>query len=612
MSIKKLFLLFILLIPINIFALTKAPIDVTQMDISELYQNLNNGVITSEQLVNIYLDRINTYNDQYKAVITINENAVNEAKELDKERSNGKVRSYLYGIPIIVKDNIDVEGLPTTGGSKALSNNYPKQNAYVIQKLKDAGAIIIAKANMSEFAFMASSSISSYGTTKNAYNLDYSPYGSSGGSAISVAASLAAAALGTDTNSSVRIPASANNIVGLRPTLGLVSREGILPYDPERDTIGTLTKTVKDSAILLNIINGYDSNDSKSINQQQQTYTLNSSSLAGYTIGIPNNFYIGSNDNSLDENKETYSEIKDLMTKAINILKTNGANIVYLDSYYTIKQSNWVNTSYSGYLFCDAFNTYIKGTMGPITNFNNLYNAGGRISSLDGYITECDRELSLDTKNATKQTYKDYLYSIYNDNKLDIIIYPSTKNKLLKIGESGLSNLSLHAASTVGFPAITVPLGFDSDDLPYGLEFMALDGNDNLLLNIASVYQELNYKYKLPSIAPSLYKIASPVKKLVIKFNNYQNKKMLNFIDKIWLQKASDYFKSYNSNPNIVKDATKLNTNYYFIKFLSFIFKIVLIIFLILFVLIILLLIRKKILKKQHKNQKRYGKKLKI
>ena len=351
MSIKKILIyliLFLCFCNIKVEAVNKAVIDITKTDITELSRALDLEIITSEELVNLYLDRINEYDKNYKAIITINKEAVKEAKKLDQERKEGNVKSLLHGIPIIVKDNIDVKGMPTTAGAKALKDNYPNNNSFAIQKLIDAGAIILSKANMSEFAFSARVSNSSFGAVRNAYNLDYSPYGSSGGSAVSVAASFAAAALGTDTNSSIRLPAAANNLVGLRPTIGLISKSGVLPYDPERDTIGTLTKNVSDTIILMNIINGYDKNDEKSINQDQKTYKANKLDLEGITIGVPTDFLYGSNENNLIENKETYLEIKSLMEKAIDNLKSKKAHIIFLDDYYNYSTSNWSSNTLSG------------------------------------------------------------------------------------------------------------------------------------------------------------------------------------------------------------------------------------------------------------------------
>ena len=371
--------------------------------------------------------------------------------------------------------------MPTTAGAKALAENYPNEDAEVIKKLKEAGAIILAKANMSEFAFLASSSRSTYGTVKNAYNIDYSAYGSSGGSSVSVAISLSAAALGTDTNSSVRVPASAANIVGYRPTLGLISRSGVLPYDPERDTVGLLTKNINDSIILTNIIMGYDDKDVKSINQKYHDFKSTYTSLSGITIGVPTDFLNGSNNNKLKENMETYEDVYNLMLTALSNIEKSGAKIVYVDHYYTYTEDYLVANSYSGYLMCDSFNEYIKNTSGPIKTFQELATSSGKLNSLDNYFSFCKTTKTLDEKNKLKLSYEEYLTKIYNDNNLDVIVYPTTKNKLLKVGSSGLINLSAHAASTVGFPAISMPLGFDSDNLPYGMEIMGQKGKEKTI-----------------------------------------------------------------------------------------------------------------------------------
>ena len=590
MNIKKVLLLLVVLFPINIYALNKAPIDITNMNITGLSEALDNQIIDSETLVKLYLDRINTYSD-YNAIININENAIEEAKKLDEERLAGKVRSIIHGIPIIVKDNIDVYGMPTTAGSLSLSDNYPNEDAFVIKKLKEAGAIIIAKSNMSEFAFQASSSKSSYGTVKNAYNMDYSSYGSSGGSAVSVALSFAVAALGTDTNSSIRVPASANNIVGYRPTLGTISRSGVLPYDPERDTIGLLTKTIKDSIILTNIIMGYDQQDSKSINQEYSNYNITLESLNGITIGIPSDFLKGDNSNKLPENQESYEEIYNLMQIAISKMEKNGANIVYLDDYYTYTQDNYAITSYSGYLLCDSFNSYIKNTQSKIKSFKELASSSGIITDLSSYTKSCNTTRSLENKNEKKNLYKTYLEKIYQDNNLDVIVYPTTKNKLLKIGTSGIKNLSAHAASTVGFPAISMPLGFDSELLSYGIEFMALKNDDEKLFNIAYLYEKINSNNISPSLAPNLYQIPSEITMLL---EVYQNPPKKIYRQKKWLQNVQTYLKNYNNNDNIKQDAINLLKDYNKRIYINYLIKVV-------FILLMYLYIKSKVVKLRNK-----------
>lgn len=287
-----LFLSLFLLIS-DVKALTKAPVDVTKMSISEISEALDRGYLTSETLVNIYLERIEEYDDMFNSINMLNKHVVEQARELDKERAEGHIRGRLHGIPLLVKCNIDVYGMPTTGGTKSLKDNYPKENSTVVKKLINEGALIIGSTNMSELAFSASNSYSSYGYVKNVFDVSYTPYGSSGGSAVAVKAAFAAASLGTDTNSSVRLPASGAGLVGIRPTLGLVSRNGVIPYDIERDTVGVLSRSVTDNALLLDIISGVDSKDKITEKSKKVDLSLDKASLEGVNIGVATQYVKG-------------------------------------------------------------------------------------------------------------------------------------------------------------------------------------------------------------------------------------------------------------------------------------------------------------------------------
>lgn len=592
---KKIFILFLILIPINVFALTKAPIDITKETVASLSKSLDEEIITSEELINIYLERIKKYNDQYNALITINENAINEAKELDKERQNGNIKSSIHGIPIIVKDNIDVLGTATTAGSKALSDNYPNEDALIIQKLKDAGAIIIAKANMSKFAFYASSSSSDYGTVKNAYNLAYSSYGSSGGSAVGVALNFAPIAIGTDTNASVRLPAQAASLIGYRPTLGLISRTGIIPYDPERDTPGIIGKTIEDILTITNIIKGKDENDDKTY--ASETLKISEINPQNITLGISETFLNGSNENILSENKETNEEVKNLLTSALDKIKDSGITIKVIENYYTTTVDSDVAKSYSGYQFCDKFNEYILNHQGSIKNFQELAEV---TPGLEGYVEECNSKTNQIYKDELKQEYKDYIEDIMKENNLDAIIYPSSKNKILELGTTGIINLSAHASSTINYPSITIPIGYDSDNLPYSLEIMTKTKNDSLLLSIANKINSLNlYESKNP--LSSLYEVDEEVTKLIQKYDKRYNKKNTLF-NKKWLKKVKNYFKDYQNIEKPETEAKKLNQNYYVSLIITFIIQCIVAIT----ILAILLLVRKhlKIQKKRRKRRK--------
>lgn len=592
---KKIFILFLILIPINAFALTKAPIDITKETVTSLSKALNVEIITSEELINIYLERIKKYNDQYNALITINENAINEAKELDEERQNGNIKSAIHGIPIIVKDNIDVLGTATTAGSKALSDNYPNEDALIIQKLKDAGAIIIAKANMSKFAFYASSSSSDYGTVKNAYNLAYSSYGSSGGSAVSVALNFAPIAIGTDTNASVRLPAQAASLIGYRPTLGLISRTGIIPYDPERDTPGIIGKNIEDILTITNIIKGKDEKDNKTYNSENLKIT--DITPHNLTLGISETFLNGSNDNNLPENKEINAEVKKLLTNALDKIKDSGITIKVIDNYYTIDIDNEVAKSYSGYQFCDKFNEYILNHQGTIKTFEEL---AALTPGLEGYVEDCNSKMNQSYKDELKENYKDYIEGIMEENNLDAIIYPSSKNKILELGTTGIINLSAHASSTINYPSITIPIGYDRDNLPYSLEIMTKTQNDSLLLSIANKIDSLNlYESKNP--LPSLYEVDEEVTKIIQKYKKRYNQKTT-FLNKKWINKVKKYFKNYQTIENPKKEAKSLNQNYYISIILTTIIQCIIAIT----ILAILLLVRKhlKIQKKRRKRRK--------
>lgn len=554
----KSFILFLILffsLITNVFSLGKAPIDITTSTISELEDYLTKGYITSEQLVNLYLDRINTYDEKYNAILFINENAINEAKELDEEMASGNIMGPLHGIPIIVKTNIDVKGLATTAGSKALDDNFPNDDATVIKKLKEAGAIIIATTNMSEFAFSAGNSYSSYGQVLNAYNPLYSPYGSSGGSAVSVALSFAAAALGSDTNSSVRVPASAANLVGIRPTVGLISSTGVIPYDITRDTVGVLSKTVSDNALILSIIDGTD-----------KTYNTSDTSLEGKKIGIINSFLKGSSNSSLKANSLTNEEIYNMMLASIKEMEEAGAEIVYIDDFFTNYYYYLWSSSLAGFTFCDGFNEYIENTTGTIRSFESLARSSEKVTSLGGYANACGRTTSskLASLASTREKYQNHVNEVFATYELDVIAYPTTKNKIYKLSvqTSGVKAPSTFVSSVTGYPSISVPLGFDTDNLPYGIEFLALKNEENVLYEITSAYEKLGEGIKTPSISPALYEVPESVTEL-IKYNENTTlwiDHKITLITKVnELEKnIDDYFANYSSNENISEDATNL------------------------------------------------------
>lgn len=532
---RKIFLLigFIFLFNINnVYAYNESVIDITEMDIFEIQEAIDNKLINYENLIKLYLDRIEEYNSQYNAIISINENIIEEAKNCDKEyESNGR-KSILYCMPIVVKDNIDVVGLPTTVGTKSLNDSYPIEDAEVIKLLKEKGALIIGKANMSEFAFEAQSSTSSYGTVKNAYNLEYTSYGSSGGTAVAVATSTAALGIGTDTNMSVRAPSSANNLFGMRPTYSLLSNDGVVNYDITRDTVGPITKTSKENAVLLAVMEGKDEN--------YYLENYKESTLNGKTIGVLSQFLEGSSSPYL---KKTSDTVRDIFDKTIEKLEEAGATIVYIDDFYTTEYANIAYNTLSGWTMCYSFNNYITGTSSSIKSFYELANSYGHIYSLSEYLNRCSDNISItENYDNIKSNYLIGLENLFKNNSLDAIIYPTTNNKLSKITETTISTSADYIAPVLGVPSISIPMGSDNDGLYYGADLLSLKENEKVLYEIAYAYEQINTTYELPNISPNLYTISDEVQQL--KEYYLENK------DKLIIVKNEELKNTYNQKLN--------------------------------------------------------------
>ena len=306
--------------------------ELNEATISDLQAKMASGKYSSEQLTKMYLQRIGDIDKKghaLNAVIELNPDAIAIAQSMDAERKAGKVRGALHGIPILIKDNIDTaDKMMTTAGSLALVGHKASKDAFIVKKLRDAGAVILGKTNLSEWAnFRSSQSCSGWssrgGQTKNPYILDHNPCGSSSGSGVAVAANLCVVAVGTETDGSVTCPASTNGVVGLKPTVGLLSRSGIIPISHTQDTAGPMARTVKDTAILLTAMTGLDADDTKTKESEGKSvpdYTtfLDVNGLKGKRIGI-------------EKKKYTNQFLTRLFDKAVNDMKQQGAEIIEIE-----------------------------------------------------------------------------------------------------------------------------------------------------------------------------------------------------------------------------------------------------------------------------------------
>lgn len=529
-------LLFLILIPTNVKGLNnKAVVDITDLTVMEIQEYIDKGYLTYELLINLYLDRIHEYNDTYNALISINPNIIEIAKKCDETfKTNGRT-SQLFCIPIIVKDNIDVVGFATTGGTKALSDSYPNNNSNIIQYLLDEGAIIIGKSNMSEFAFSAIYSDSSYGIVKNAYNKLYTTYGSSGGTVSALALSFGTVGIGTDTASSIRLPSSASNLVGLRPTYGLLSSEGIIKYDFFRDTAGPITKNVYDNALMLTAManNGID-----------YTKNLINSNLKGKKIGVLTEFYKDTKSDSVTLNNSYYSEIDVLMEKAIDVMKEAGAEISYIDDFYTPKINEWDQQTTKGYAMCYYFNKYIVNTSSAIKNYNDLLKNGKYIQNLSYYDVHCDMgptDYGLKNSCSGRKDYQKYVEDLMKKYNVDVLIYSNTKNKLLKlkgISFDNFANGTSIIAPATGFPALSIPIGFDSDGLPYGMDILSLNNQESLIYEVAYAYEKNANIYQKSAEAVNLYDVTDSLKELISKYElvniqEYNNEEFIKIYNEV-------------------------------------------------------------------------------
>ena len=467
--------------------------DIEEATISEMSAAMEEGKLTSEELVRFYLNRIEQFDQQgpkINSIIALNKQAIETAKQLDQERAEGKIRGALHGIPIVLKDNYDTVDMPTTAGSLSLEGSMAPDDAFQTAKLREEGAVIIGKANLHEFAFGFNTYSSLGGQTLNPYDLTRYPGGSSGGTGAAVASNFAAAGLGTDTGGSIRVPASFNNLVGIRPTMGLASRDGIIPLALTQDVGGPLARTVEDAAIVLDAIAGYDEADpvtEKSNGHIPDSYTdyLDEDGLQGARIGVVRALF------GEDE------QIIGATEQAINDMETLGAEVIDV----TIPNLDKIMAypSLSSYEFKFQLNDYLAslGENAPVKSLSEVIASGKYHPAMEESLKAREAKVSLEgdpayldiTTNRPKITTES-LMEVYEGQDLDALVYPTSAILPQKIGgdQGGGSNPKLSPFS--GYPAMSVPIGFSEEGLPIGMELLGTEFSEPTLIKLAYSYQE--------------------------------------------------------------------------------------------------------------------------
>lgn len=487
-------------------------IDLEEMTVTAMSAGQASGRFTSADLVSAYATRIAEIDKKLNSIIEMNPDAPAIAAQLDAERKSGKVRGPLHGIPVVIKDNIDTaDKMKTTAGSLALLNApTPKQDAFIARKLREAGAVILAKTNLSEWAnFRSGQSSSGWsgrgGQCRNPYILDRSPCGSSSGTGASVSANLAAIGIGTETDGSIVCPSSINGIVGIKPTLGLVSRSGIIPIAHSQDTAGPMCRTVADAAAVLSAIVGTDPTDAitsqASKGASDYTKFLNKDGLKGKRIGVMRQ-YFGTNE-----------RLDHLMESQLEIFRTGGATVVdvTIPDFGKFGDAEFEVLLYE---FKADLNNYLERRGGPMKSLADLikFNEANadkemryfgqdifaKAEAKDGLETRAYRLALLQSKVLTQDQGIDLV--IDKDN-LDAIVAPSNSPSWLIDLISGDSPTQYVGSSSYpavsGYPNITVPAGFIAD-LPIGISFMGKAFSEPKLIEIAYSYEQMTNARRKP------------------------------------------------------------------------------------------------------------------
>jgi len=479
--------------------------------IASIHRALSAGTVTCVDVVQAHVRRIEAYDKRgpaLNAIITINPLAVEAAADLDRTATRSALRP-LHCIPLILKDNFDTADMPTTGGSLTFAGSVPLRDAFVVKKLRQAGAIVLGKANMTELALGGNTVSSLGGQTKNPYDLTRTPGGSSGGTGAAIAASFGVIGTGTDTGQSVRSPASAQNLVGLRPTRGLISRSGIIPISTTQDEPGPITRTVEDAARMLDVMAGYDPGDpitAFGANRIPSTYTafLGAGRLKGVRIGILTQFF---------GREAVHEDVNRVTDAAIETMTRAGAIVLRI----TIPELERLtqDIQVADYEARAAFDEYLatRGPRAPVRSLDEFIARGEFHPSIKASL-EAERRASRDDIEYTnrlqrRQDLRQAVMTAFAANQLDAILYPHQRRLVVRIGEEQVERNGVLSNST-GFPAITFPGGFsrptDSAPLgvPVGIELLGPEWSEPTLLGLAFAFEQLARLRQPPASTPPL------------------------------------------------------------------------------------------------------------
>ena len=479
--------------------------EITELTVHELMEKLKSKELTSTEITKAYVDRIKEKEPEVEAfVTTLTDEALTKAEEIDKKIEAGEIKGDFAGIPIGIKDNICTKGIKTTCSSRMLENFISPYNATVVEKINDKNMISLGKLNMDEFAMGGSTETSYFKKTKNPWNLNKVPGGSSGGSAAAVASNMVPWALGSDTGGSIRQPSSFCGTVGLKPTYGLVSRYGLVAFASSLDQIGPITKDVKDSAILLNIITGHDERDTTSVDIEKKDYVKAlKNDVKGLKIGVPKEFF----------GEGINEEVKAGLEKAMEKYKELGANV----EEFSLDIAQYALATY--YIIACAEASSNLGRFDGIRytyrtpEFKDLKEIYKKSRS-EGFGAEVKRRIILGTYVLSSGYYDAYYKKaqqvrtlVKNEfdkafEKYDIILTPTAPTTAFGIGEKSNNPLEMYLAdictvsvNIAGLPGISIPCGVDSNGMPIGMQLIGNKFCEETILNAAYTFEQaINFR----------------------------------------------------------------------------------------------------------------------
>jgi Asp-tRNA(Asn)/Glu-tRNA(Gln) amidotransferase A subunit family amidase len=487
--------------------------DLLTATVPEIQSAVNSGALTYEQIIRLYLNRIEAYDKsgpRLNAVIAINPRAVEVARSLDEERRTKGLRSPLHGIPIAVKDNIDVSDIPSTGGSPVLAGTFPAYDATVIQRLRQAGAIIFIKTNMDELAIGSQGLSSLGGQILNPYDLKRNPGGSSGGTAVAVNVGFASVGIGTETGFSIRSPASNNALVGVVPTRGLISRAGVIPISFTQDRVGVHAKSVEDAALLMTQLRGFDPEDMTTADSlgkvDQKPYNeYLKGQLTGQRIGVLRDLF--------RQGKE-FESGNNLIERQIGLLRDHQAIVIDGLSTGLDLISLMPDLRVNSYELRTAFDAYLRrrGPSSPVKTLADLIATGKYLKGTneERRFQETMKIGSLDTdagylsRLEMQRTIRSLLIELMDHYSIEALVYPvkALPAPMLGSGDEGPRDNAI--SSTTGLPAIVLPAGLNEDGLPLALELLGRPFSEPTLLQIADAYEKASHARVAPKTTPHL------------------------------------------------------------------------------------------------------------